>query len=146
MKRFYLPLISLIILLFSCSDDEPQIVNITYEKLPLSKLCNVTSTEPTGKPEEKTYVINNQQDYNSLTSCQNNPPAVDFSKNFILAGRVIFSNCAVLKSESMQLENNMLKYKIDIEQQECQKLDTVYFMASVPIRYNTSKVSFDIHY
>ncbi len=136
----------MILFIFSCSEDDSPIVNVGYEKLSLNSICSIASTEAPGVITKNTYVITNQQAYEKLTSCIPNPIEVDFSKNFILAGRVAFDNCAELKSESIQLKDNILQYQINIEQQDCEKLDSIYFMASVPIRYKENQVSFDINY
>ena len=127
-RRYYLPVISMILFIFSCSKDDSPIVNVEYEKLPLNRVCSITSMDPSGDIVKNTYVITNQQEYEKLTSCISNPIEVDFSKNFVLAGRVAFDNCAELKSESLQLKDNILQYRINIEQQDCEKLDTVFFI------------------
>lgn len=145
-RRYYLPLISMILFIFSCSEDNSPVINVEYEKLSLNSVCSIASTESSGEIAKNTYVITNQQEYEKLTSCISNPIEVDFSKNFVLAGRVAFDNCAELKSESIQLKDNILQYQINIEQQDCEKLDTIYFMASVPVRYKDNQVSFDINY
>lgn len=145
-RRYYLPLISIILFILSCSEDDSPIVNVEYEKLSLNSVCNIASIARSDVITKNTYVITNQQHYEKLTSCISNPIEVDFSKNFVLAGRVAFDNCAELKSESIQLKDNILQYQINIEQQDCEKLDTIYFMASVPVRFKDNQVSFDINY
>ena len=130
--------------LASCSkEDETQSVDFT--SLSIADVCE-GSVLKTATEKDKTIIITSEKMLTKETGCLASSPQVDFETHFVLAGRVAFDNCAELERETILVIDNVLKYQVQINQFDCQKIDTVYFMAAVPIRYRDHQIDFDITY
>jgi len=125
-----------------CSkEDKTQPVD--FMKFSIAGACSGSVLKSSAE-KEKTIVITTQEMLSKETGCLTSAPQVDFNTHFVLAGRVAFDNCAALEEETMVEADNIIRYSVKIRQSDCQKLDTVYFMAAVPIRYKDRQITFDI--
>ncbi len=141
---FFALLTACFIFIVSCSKED-EIKSVDFIKFSISELC-AGSALKSSTEKERTIIIMSEQMQSKETGCLSTPPQVDFNTHFVLAGRVAFDNCAKLKEETIVDMGNILRYHVQITQSECQKIDTVYFMAAVPIRYKDHQIDFDITY
>lgn len=130
--------------LIFCSEDD-EIQSVDFIPFSIIELCE-GSVLRSSTEKERTIVITSQQELSKETGCLTTVPQIDFNTHFVLAGRVIFNNCAELEHVMISQVDNILKYHIQINQKDCEKIDTVYFMAAVPIRYKDNPIDFDIIY
>lgn len=137
-------LITFIVSLVSCSKED-KIQSVDFMRFSILGAC-AGSELKSSTEKKKTIVITSEQMLSKEIGCLASAPNVDFKTHFVLAGRVAFDKCAQLEDETMVEEDSILKYRVQIRQSECQKMDTVYFMAALPIRYINHQINFDIKY
>lgn len=125
-----------------CSKDD-KVQSVDFSKFSIAGACSGSMLKSSTE-KKKTIVITTQEMLSKETECLASAPQVDFNTHFVLAGRVAFDNCAALEQETIVEADNNIKYSVTIRQSDCQKLDTVYFMAAVPIRYKDHHITFDI--
>lgn len=122
---------------------EDKVQPVDFRTFSIAGVCEGSVLKSSAE-KEKTTVITSEPMLLKETGCLTSPPQVDFKTHFVLAGRVAFDNCAKLLEETIVETDNVIKYNIKILKVECQKLDTVYFMASLPIRYKDRQITFNV--
>ncbi|WP_118195918.1 hypothetical protein [Albibacterium indicum] len=143
MRQIYIFLKTILLIVFiSCSKNDIgtpvnfEVVNDAF--------C--TTITPNQGMEEKTFVITSQSEYELATGCKDRSPIANFDTHFLLGGWRAFNTCAHLTNQSLTVKGRKLQYQIDVDIQDCQKLDTVYFMISVPLSYINHEIDFRITY
>ena len=146
MKKLHFVLVLLISFIFigSCSKED-KIRAVEFQSLSIAGACP-GSVLKSSTEKEKTIVITSEQMLSKEIGCLTSVPNVDFKTHFVLAGRAAFSKCAELEEDAIVEVGSILKYSVHIRQNECQKMDTVYFMAALPVRYKDHPINFDISY
>ncbi|WP_256007474.1 hypothetical protein [Pedobacter deserti] len=120
-------------------DTELQVVDnpVEYETISPVRFCP-TSAIYTSQDKEALVIIEDAAAYNKEVGCLDVVPNVDFSTHFVLAGRLAFRQCASLKDQKLVLQGSVLRYDLVIEKLDCQKHDTVYFAAKVPLKHRNN--------
>ncbi|WP_256006804.1 hypothetical protein [Pedobacter deserti] len=153
MKTYSFPsLLVVVILFFSCSKSSPtdnnelvQIQPIDYDLFPTVRFCPSSSIN-SSQQKESFIVIKDATAYADEFGCQATMPEVDFNTHFILAGRVAFRQCIETKNQKIELKSGVIRYHVALEQSDCQKIDTAFFAASLPIEYKDKEIDFVIEY
>ncbi|MCK9449897.1 MAG: hypothetical protein M0Q41_13090 [Bacteroidales bacterium] len=83
---------------------------------------------------EVVLVIDNIADFRKYVSCINGLE-VDFSKHFVLAGRIKRPACAYMETQTLSLKCDQLHYSIEIGNMDCQKPTDVFYFAIVSKEY-----------
>jgi hypothetical protein len=125
-----------------CSKED-KIKSVAFIKFSIAGACP-GSVLTSSAEKEKTIVITTQEMLSKETGCLASAPQVDFNTHFVLAGRAALTNCAELEEETIEEMDNTIKYRVQTRQRDCLPLDTVYFMAAVPIQYKDRQITFDI--
>lgn len=91
---------------------------------------------------EINLIIRSHEDYEKYIGSDKSLPDIDFSKQFLLAGRVRLSACGRLKEQKIVLQCDKLKYTVSTEAMACQKPTDVFFFAIIDIKYKAYSIDF----
>jgi hypothetical protein len=103
--------------------------------------CRLQGIDP--NTQVVNFVIRNQVDYEKHVVC-GQPPAVDFEKYFLLAGRYRHHQCAIFGEQQVMLCNNKIVYRVRMIQHDCLSFTNVWYFAVIEKRYENLPVVFDV--
>jgi hypothetical protein len=104
--------------------------------------CRLQGIDP--NTQVVNFVIRNQVDYEKHVVCGHQPPAVDFGKYFLLAGRYLHHQCALFGDQQVMLCNNTIVYRVRMTELICAAFTNVWYFAVIEKRYENLPVVFDV--
>ena len=128
----------------NCDGDNAQQLQTFYNDEFSNIPCSLQSIDNSDK--EVNLIIKTQADYEKYFICSFQPPAVDFDKYFILAGRYRHHQCAVFDSQQTLLCENKLFYKVRMLPQDCQAITNVFYFAVIDRQHVNLPVVFDVKF
>lgn len=113
---------------------------VPFDTLPSLQQYWLKNIEET--KDEINLSIQSYEDYEKYIGSDKPLPHIDFSKQFLLTGRVKLSACGRLKEQRIILQCDKLKYTVTTEAMACQKPTDVFFFALIDIKYKTYSIDF----
>lgn len=144
---FILPFLFLVIIGCANSDLEPcgDENRITVDHLALvAPNGGVLTLQNIDEKEDQVFkVIRTSEDYAKYFLSSTELPAIDFSNQVILAGRLNWKQCAQFKDQIVQNGCGSTFYKINIDQMDCLGFSRVYFFAVINREAASSDIQFE---
>ena len=130
----------------TCQGDTAQQVQTYYNDEFRDIPCSLQNISASASDKVVNLVIKTQADYEKYFICSYQPPAVDFEKYFILAGRYRHHQCAVFDNQQVLLCNNKIVYRVAMLEQICAAFTNVYYFAVIDRQYENLPVVFDVKF
>ncbi|MCV9388132.1 hypothetical protein [Reichenbachiella ulvae] len=128
----------------NCEGDNAEFPEVFYSEELASIPCGLQSVESDNK--EVNLVITNQADLEKYFTCHEQLPEIDFNKYFILAGSYTHHQCALLDSQSVSICNGRIAYNVNLLEQDCQAITSVFYAIAIENKYNNLPVDFKIQF
>lgn len=125
-------------ILFSCAEREyecqknPTLINLgTQTEILYANKAFLQNIE-NGKIE---IIIQSASEYKKYIGIDSELPEINFSEYYLVAGRYKMPVCAEVKSQTVYVECQELKYEIIIAEMACLKPTTIDYFAVIPIEF-----------
>jgi len=128
----------------ACGGDDAQEVQNFYTDEFGNNPCILQNIDNDDK--DVNLIIKTQADYEKYFACSFQPPAVDFKKYFILAGRYRHHQCAAIDSQKTLLCENRLFFKVRMLHKDCYAITNLFYFAVIERQLENLPVVFDVRF